>query len=299
MTSKAMESCGPSLNLKSSTQAGSRELLAGVRQLPGIWPSGRPHILSFLSDFECGGATRTAVGTSDHTSRLTDSNCRNALAHSPFRTQCATSLVLFTSGVALAQRASSDEPFDFKRFTRMAAYAVGIFTPWHWACVLATGSFRTTLTDTCRWQRFANRHVIMRTTALTVATRVTLEQLFITPPLVASFFASQALLQAKGVREAAAQVQEKWWDTQKRSWCVWIPVSIGNFAVTPPAFRVPLVALVSFFWQGYMSCVPSGLLFSSLIVVLGSIVSNSSTRIPAEEKSVEVQSPLQLGRVGA
>lgn len=161
-----------------------------------------------------------------------------SLARWPYRTQALTAGLLFGTGDAIAQKwIEGKGRYEIARTGRLFVYATLIFTPIHF-----------------QWQALAMKYITFPGPAYkTVLTRVAVEQSLITPPIVAIFFGSQALMEGKGWEVAKLRVEEKWWPTQIKSWSVWIPVQLFNFAVVPHMLRVPFASVVAVFWQAYMS----------------------------------------------
>lgn len=103
-----------------------------------------------------------------------------------------------------------------------------------------------------RWFTLLQR-IQFKSQAAVVATRVGLDQGFLTPIMVGVFFTSMSLLEGKGLDEAKKRLDTSYKSTLVRNWGVFVPVQIANFAVVPPHLRLVVVNVVSLFWNAYLS----------------------------------------------
>ncbi|CEM19612.1 unnamed protein product [Vitrella brassicaformis CCMP3155] len=79
----------------------------------------------------------------------------------------------------------------------------------------------------------------------------TLVDNFIHTPLIylPTFYITQTLLRGGSMGEAAAKLEQEWFDTVLVAWKVWIPFQALNFYFTPPHLLVPANLCAAYLWN--------------------------------------------------
>ncbi|MGK3741183.1 MAG: hypothetical protein ACI8RD_000936 [Bacillariaceae sp.] len=100
---------------------------------------------------------------------------------------------------------------------------------------------------------FGNEHTLIRAIKMTLFDAFINAPFFYLPPA----YITQALLYKYPIRDA---IQKYITDVKengllRKYWSLWVPMSLMNFLIVPPHFRVAFVALVSFFWMIILSTV--------------------------------------------
>ncbi|XP_050675277.1 mpv17-like protein [Leptidea sinapis] len=95
------------------------------------------------------------------------------------------------------------------------------------------------------WYRFLDRKFV-GTTLKTVLTKVTSDQLLMTPVLLAAFYTLLGVLERK--EDVFEELKQKYWKTFLANQAFWIPGQLINFTFVPSHLRVVYVASASFLW---------------------------------------------------
>jgi len=154
----------------------------------------------------------------------------------PLLTQSMTTLVLFATGDVMAQQAVEKRGLknhDLARTGRMALYGGAIFGP------AAT-----------TWYAFLQRRINLSSRALTIGTRVAMDQLIFTPINMLAFLSSMAIMEGSSPQK---KLESTYKIAIKKNWQVWPAVQLLNFSVVPLEHRVLLVNVVSLGWNCYLS----------------------------------------------
>ena len=93
----------------------------------------------------------------------------------------------------------------------------------------------------------------------TVAVKVVFDQLVLTPLLcLPVLYLVKAAVLRRPLREGLRRyVEDARRDLLLKYWALWTPVQCLTFGVVPPQWRVPFIALVSFFWLLVLSSISS------------------------------------------
>ncbi|KAF5017138.1 hypothetical protein F66182_10972 [Fusarium sp. NRRL 66182] len=162
------------------------------------------------------------------------------MAQRPLLTSSITTATLFGAGDVLAQQAVDKKGFDkhdYARTGRMVLYGGAIFGP-----------------AASAWYGVLQRHVVLKSTAATVVTRVAADQLLFTPVNLFCFLSSMSIMEGTDPME---KLRKAYWSTYKTNLGVWSTVQLGNFALVPLEYRVLVVNVVSLGWNCYLSFVNS------------------------------------------
>ncbi|KAI0039681.1 hypothetical protein FA95DRAFT_993047 [Auriscalpium vulgare] len=161
------------------------------------------------------------------------------LVRRPMAAQCATSVVLFGTGDAIAQQMieGKGKGHDMTRTARLAFYGGVLFAP-----------------PVTKWLQFLGR-LNFSTPAKTVIYRTWLDQSIAGPAAVGWFFTAMTFLEGKGVAEVMERLETKYVPTLVRGWAVFGPAQLVNFAIVPPQFRFLFIGGVSLCWNTYLSAI--------------------------------------------
>jgi hypothetical protein len=119
-------------------------------------------------------------------------------------------------------------PFDAKRTLAMgsfsACFGAGVYVPFYYALDKYLGPRR-----------------VLTKTFLDCGLMASLVDV----PL---WFAWTGLVEGRTVQGSLDRVREQYRDTMIATWILWVPVTIGNFALVPLPLRVPLGFCAEFVW---------------------------------------------------
>ncbi|OAQ66382.1 Mpv17/PMP22 family protein [Pochonia chlamydosporia 170] len=152
----------------------------------------------------------------------------------PYTTQVVGALVIYLFADLSAQRIGGRE-YDPKRTGRTLLIGLAAAIPYyHWFLFLSTNF------------NYASK-------ALSIATKVGINQLFFTPTFNTYFFGAQALLSGETIEATVQRV----WDTVPTSWLnsfkVWPATVAFCMAFLPFEFRSIFSGFVAVGWQTYLS----------------------------------------------
>lgn len=88
-----------------------------------------------------------------------------------------------------------------------------------------------------------------------VAARTALDQIFQVPVMIAIIFSLSSLAEGHNLAYCLKKCQEKLLPTWRDCVSVWAPVQLINQGVVPLKYRVLFQAIISFFWDAYLSIV--------------------------------------------
>lgn len=105
-----------------------------------------------------------------------------------------------------------------------------------------------------KWYSFLSKLTPFSSKKANLITRVSLDQLILAPSGSAIFYTSMTLFEGNISYDAVStRLQANWYPTLLRSWAVYIPVQFCNFTIFPPRFHLPVLSVVSLFWNAYLS----------------------------------------------
>ncbi|EEQ92313.1 Protein required for ethanol metabolism [Blastomyces dermatitidis] len=162
------------------------------------------------------------------------------LARRPLITQSIGSAILFGAGDVLAQQLVDKvglEHHDYARTARMALYGGAIFGP-----------------GATTWYKFMERHIVLRSPRLTIASRVCGDQLLFAPTHMFLFLSSMSIMEGNDPLE---KLKNSYWSGYKANLMIWPWVQAVNFTLVPLQHRVLVVNLVSLGWNCVLSVINS------------------------------------------
>ncbi|CAG0882778.1 unnamed protein product [Cyprideis torosa] len=104
------------------------------------------------------------------------------------------------------------------------------------------------------WYSVLDRFVGMKSTPRIVVTKVSLDQLFFAPVLLALFLSLMQCINGECSRPAVEKtLRADYWDVLATNWSLWPAVQLVNFYIVPAEFRILVVQIVALFWNSYLS----------------------------------------------
>eukprot|EP00835_Amoeboradix_gromovi_P001281 NODE_55_length_26219_cov_0.194908.p15 type:complete len:171 gc:universal NODE_55_length_26219_cov_0.194908:5030-5542(+) len=158
-----------------------------------------------------------------------------AMSRNPFLTQCGITGVLLGSGDVLAQQLEKDKPYSGIRTLKMTAFGL-----------IAVGPVIVTWMNLLDKVRLANTYT-------TLAARLALDQFAFTPFSLTGFFTGMSLMEGHTLEKTKLKLKEKFTDTLKTSWMVWIPVQSLNLSLVPVQHRPAIIQIVALGWNTFLS----------------------------------------------
>lgn len=158
-----------------------------------------------------------------------------AMKRNPFLTQSALTGVLLGSGDILAQQIETDKKYSPIRTLKMAVFGL-----------VAVGPVVVTWMNILDKVRLANRYS-------TLVARLALDQFAFTPFSLTGFFTGMSLMEGHTLEQTKKKLNEKFVDTLKASWCVWIPVQSLNLSLVPVQHRPVVIQIIALGWNTFLS----------------------------------------------
>lgn len=152
----------------------------------------------------------------------------------PLTVTLVTSLTTYLAGDLLAQEIGR-EPYDVTRTLRMLTIGAVASIPGY------------------KWFMFLGSHFNYGSTALTITTKVLIQQFFFAPLFNTYFFGMQALLAGATVPEIIERVKLTVPESIVSSAKFWPAVTALNFTVIPAHLRFAFSGVFAVVWQTYMS----------------------------------------------
>lgn len=154
----------------------------------------------------------------------------------PYRTQFISSLIIFFLGDVSAQLIGADE-YDPQRSLRALIISAGCSIP------------------TYKWIVLLGNHFNYSSKALTLATKMLVNQALFTPINCLWFFGMHSLLAGNALAEAWEHIQRTLPPSVINSCKLWPAVVAINYTFIRPEFRGIFVGVISVTWQTYLSYV--------------------------------------------
>jgi len=159
-----------------------------------------------------------------------------ALEKQPILTKALTSLVGFALGDFLAQKfIDKKDKIDWKRFGRMASFGLLFHGP--------TGHFFYGFLDS----------KIPGTAALTVATKVFIDQIIWNPIFGCMFFGYMGAAEGLGPSAIKTRIEKNLFDSVKGSWTVWPIAHAINFRFIPTSQRLLYINSIQIGYNMFLS----------------------------------------------
>ena len=155
----------------------------------------------------------------------------------PFVTQSVLTGMLLGVGDIIAQQIETDKKYSTKRTLKMAAF--GLF---------AVGPVVVT------WMNLLDK-VKLASVYSTLGVRLALDQFAFTPFSLAGFFTGMSLMEGHSLEQTKTKLSEKYFDTLKASWSVWIPIQAVNLGFVPVAHRPVVIQIAAIGWNTFLSYV--------------------------------------------
>ncbi|KAL3427507.1 Mpv17/PMP22 family protein [Phlyctema vagabunda] len=152
----------------------------------------------------------------------------------PYATQFCSSLVIYFLGDLSAQSISGED-YDPKRTLRALVIGAGSSIPSY------------------KWFMFLGNHFNYRSAALSLATKVTVNQLAFTPIFNSYFFGMQALLSGDSLPEVWDRIRRTVPISFVNSCKLWPAVTAFSFTFIDPHYRSIFAGFVAIGWQTYLS----------------------------------------------
>jgi len=159
----------------------------------------------------------------------------NRLLHTyPLITQCATTGVLLGAGDLIAQKAVEKQlEINWKRTAKFSAFGLLFVGPVirNWLLIL--------------------ERLYGTTGKLTPIKKVLTDQLCFAPVLQFTAIPVLGLMDGHSRDKIEARIRKDYYDIMIANWKLWPIVATVNFYFVPLNYRLPVVALVSLFWNVY------------------------------------------------
>lgn len=162
----------------------------------------------------------------------------NLLDTNPILAKGLTSLVGFTCGDILAQKfVNKGEEFDMARLLRLASFGLLLHGP--------TGHYFYGALD----------GAMPGTGALTVATKVAIDQIIWNPIFGTVFFSYIGLTEGKSFAEIKSKLEKDLFAAVKGSWTVWPIAHAINFRFIPSSQRLLYINTIQVGYNVFLSCI--------------------------------------------
>eukprot|EP00871_Galdieria_phlegrea_P004276 jgi/Galph1/484/GphlegSOOS_G5244.1 len=91
-----------------------------------------------------------------------------------------------------------------------------------------------------------------QTSPFVVLAKVLLDQFVFSPPFTALYYYVTALVNDEPIRPTSQKIRSELLGVMKRSWSLWIPVNVINYALVPLELRVLFSNIIDVFWTAYL-----------------------------------------------
>ncbi|TGO70023.1 hypothetical protein BOTNAR_0004g00080 [Botryotinia narcissicola] len=152
----------------------------------------------------------------------------------PYTTQFCSSLVIYFLGDLSAQSICGDD-YDWKRTLRALFISMGSSIPSY------------------KWFMFLSNNFNYSSKAISLATKVGINQMFFTPVFNTYFFGMQSLLSGDSLPDVVERVKRTVPTSMMNSIKLWPAVTAISFAWIPQEHRSIFAGVVAIGWQTYLS----------------------------------------------
>ncbi|KAF3386180.1 Protein SYM1 [Penicillium rolfsii] len=182
-------------------------------------------------------------------------------AQRPYTTQICTSVLIWLCGDLSAQLLFPPEPVGNEENGEIQKpQEAHVYDPWRTARHLTVGIVASIPSyEWCaekirpKWFMFLHRRFNFASGALSLATKVLVQQAVYTPVFNTYFFTMQSLLSGASVEQTLMRLQLALPTSIVNGWKVWTGVAIVSFIYIPPQFRSVFSGCVAVAWQSYLS----------------------------------------------
>jgi len=102
------------------------------------------------------------------------------------------------------------------------------------------------------WYRFLDR-AYPSIQAAAIGKKILLDQIIASPLLIVFFLTGSGLMQKQTLSECGEEIRNKFITIYKADWLIWPAAQTINFLFLPPQYRVLYVAMVTLFYDGFLS----------------------------------------------
>ncbi|QSZ33694.1 hypothetical protein DSL72_005265 [Monilinia vaccinii-corymbosi] len=152
----------------------------------------------------------------------------------PYVTQFCSSLVVYFLGDLSAQSMCGDD-YDWKRTVRALVISMGSSIPSY------------------KWFMFLSNHFNYSSKAISLATKVGVNQIFFTPIFNTYFFGMQSLLSGDSIPDVVERVRRTVPTSMMNSIKLWPAVTAISFTWIPQEYRSIFAGVIAIGWQTYLS----------------------------------------------
>ncbi|PMD30164.1 hypothetical protein L207DRAFT_559146 [Hyaloscypha variabilis F] len=152
----------------------------------------------------------------------------------PYATQFCSSLVIYFLGDLAAQKINGDE-YDPKRTLRALVISAGSSIPSY------------------KWFMFLGNNFNYPSKVLSLATKVTVNQIFFAPTINTYFFAMQSFLSGDSLPEVWERIKNTVPTSMINSCKLWPAATAFSFTFIDPQYRSIFAAFITLGWQTYLS----------------------------------------------
>ncbi|KAK0102058.1 hypothetical protein ONS95_001142 [Cadophora gregata] len=152
----------------------------------------------------------------------------------PLATQFVSSLVIFSLGDISAQSIGGDE-YDYKRTLRALVISAGSSIPNY------------------KWFMFLNSHFNYTSKALSLVTKVTVNQIVFAPSFNTFFFGMQSFLSGDSLPAVWERIKHTVPTSVVNSCKLWPAVTAFSFTFIDPQYRSIFAGVIAIGWQTYLS----------------------------------------------
>ncbi|KAG4027436.1 hypothetical protein MFRU_030g00720 [Monilinia fructicola] len=152
----------------------------------------------------------------------------------PYTTQFCSSLVIYFLGDLSAQSICGDD-YDWKRTLRALVISMGSSIPSY------------------KWFMFLSNNFNYSSKAISLATKVSINQIFFTPIFNTYFFGMQSLLSGDSLPDVVERVKRTVPTSMMNSIKLWPAVTAISFAWVPQEHRSIFAGVIAIGWQTYLS----------------------------------------------
>ncbi|KAI9645492.1 hypothetical protein NHQ30_006231 [Ciborinia camelliae] len=168
----------------------------------------------------------------------------------PYATQFCSSLVIYFLGDLSAQSICGDD-YDWKRTLRALVIGMGSSIPsYKWFVPYLLTAF---VTEAGRGFMFLSNNFNYSSKAISLATKVGVNQMFFTPIFNTYFFGMQSLLSGDTLPDVIERVKRTVPTSMMNSIKLWPAVTAISFAWIPQEHRSIFAGVIAIGWQTYLS----------------------------------------------
>ena len=160
---------------------------------------------------------------------------KRSMQTNPLLTKCIITGFTLGAGDVIAQQLDNEKKYNAERTLKMTAF--GFF---------AVGPAVVTWMNILDKVRVANFYT-------TLGIRLALDQIVWTPIFLTGFLTGMSVLEGHTFGQAKKKLENKFFDTIKASWAVWIPVQSINLSLVPVTHRPVVIQVVALGWNTFLS----------------------------------------------